>query len=364
MKTLRAAALLAVVLSTSTSIDAADKFILSVAKTAGANGTFFQTDLRIVNLDSTEATIDLFYLPLGSDNRGAQRVSLTIPARQSREIADVLGTQFALTGTLGALRLSSQSSFVATSRTYTLSADPASCPGTFGQFAPAFDLGDASARSILANIIFSPSLAGGFRTNVGLVNPTEAGVTVNLTLRSGQGASLRTQSVTLLPLQHYQLALTLLFSTGELAASNAFIELSAPVPFFAYASVIDNESGDPIFVPAEPDSGTPLSAISITARQWRFEPATIEVLAGQPVTIELRSIDVRHGFDVFGVGPVDCSTKVTPSAPCALDPGIPAIVTFTPSTKGTFEFRCTIECQSNSDGTAGHLTMSGTLIVK
>ncbi|MDI6721517.1 MAG: cupredoxin domain-containing protein [Candidatus Aenigmarchaeota archaeon] len=85
----------------------------------------------------------------------------------------------------------------------------------------------------------------------------------------------------------------------------------------------------------------------VVARQWSFEPGTIEVSQGDVVILKIKSVDVEHGFALpdFGV-----SQK--------LEPGKETVVQFTADKKGTFTFFCNVLCGS------GHKDMKGTLVVK
>lgn len=86
--------------------------------------------------------------------------------------------------------------------------------------------------------------------------------------------------------------------------------------------------------------------IHITAKKFAFTPAEITVKKGEPVAIEIKSADVRHGFSLpdFGVR-ID------------IKPGQTNTVRFNPDKAGQFTFTCDVFCGS------GHEDMSGTLIV-
>ncbi len=85
----------------------------------------------------------------------------------------------------------------------------------------------------------------------------------------------------------------------------------------------------------------------VTARQFEFEPGTIEVNQGDVVILKIKSIDVDHGFALpdFGVSQY-------------LESGKDVSVQFTADKKGTFTFFCNVLCGS------GHDSMKGTLVVK
>lgn len=335
-------------------------FVPAGARGPGAAGTFFRTDLRVVNLSSASASVEVTFLPSGTDNSAAVPREVTIAGRSSLEVDDVLGSLFELEGGVGAFRIASEADLAVTSRTYTPSGDP-ECPGTFGQFIPALTSEQALERGVIPGVALSPDPALGFRSNVGAVNPADGPATVSLTLRTSDGAVLGTGSLALPPRGHLQASATSLFGPQTVQTTGAFIEVDATSPVLAYASVVDNQSGDPVFIPAQADSGTP-SVLTIIAKQWVFEPETIEVAVGEPVTIQVRAIDVDHGISFSGVGPFTCTSEQF--GQCILLPDETVTVTFTPRTRGSFAFFCTRFCGEAADGSHGHATMRGTLVVK
>lgn len=343
-----------------TAIASTDSYIPAAARTPGANNTFFQTELRIVNLSSATARVDVALLSSNADDSSPLVATVEIPSRSSKQIDDVLPALFGVASGGGALHITSTSDLAITSRTYTSSSS--GCPGTYGQFIGAVSKSSATTHSLIPNIRLSASSDSGFRSNVGAVNTTSTTASIALTLRDGTGVALASATMTLLPNSHTQASVSQLFSTST-SNDNLFIELQATQPVIAYASVVDNASADPIFIPATVDTGTPgSSGIVITARQWRFDPATIEVPIGKPVTLLLRALDVDHGIGLSGVGAVSCSSEQ--GGQCVLHPNETTTVTFTPTTAGSFAFFCTRFCGSTSDGTQGHATMRGTIVVK
>ena len=89
-----------------------------------------------------------------------------------------------------------------------------------------------------------------------------------------------------------------------------------------------------------------IKEISVTAKQWEFDPDPIVVNKGDNVKLNIKSIDVMHGFALpdFGIN-------------SRLNPGQTTTVEFTADKIGTFAFFCSVQCG------AGHSDMRGTLIV-
>ena len=106
---------------------------------------------------------------------------------------------------------------------------------------------------------------------------------------------------------------------------------------------IDNE---PDQIEEELIQTTNIKEFDMTAKQWEFIPNTIEVKEGDTVILNIKSIDVSHGFAIsnFGINEF-------------LSPGNEVKVEFIADEKGTFSFFCSVSC-----GT-GHSGMRGKIIV-
>ena len=85
----------------------------------------------------------------------------------------------------------------------------------------------------------------------------------------------------------------------------------------------------------------------MTAKQFAFEPAVIEVNKGDKVRLIVTSVDVPHGIAVpeYGINE-------------RLDPGKPVTIEFTAEKEGTFTTFCSAFCGS------GHSSMKGKIIVR
>ena len=95
-----------------------------------------------------------------------------------------------------------------------------------------------------------------------------------------------------------------------------------------------------------PDVPTTKS-FTITASQWAFSPNTITVKQGNMVRLRVTSLDVPHGILIQGYD----INKV-------LNPNETVTIEFTADKKGTFPFRCSVQCGG------GHPDMKGQLIVE
>ena len=90
----------------------------------------------------------------------------------------------------------------------------------------------------------------------------------------------------------------------------------------------------------------PVHQIEIVAGKFAFEPATIQVTAGEPVRLVIRSKDTVHGFSIPKL-------KIDVRIPKG---GDPVIVEFVAPSPGRFEIACSEFCGS------GHGQMKAALI--
>jgi cytochrome c oxidase subunit 2 len=114
--------------------------------------------------------------------------------------------------------------------------------------------------------------------------------------------------------------------------------------FFILAALV--VLGAAVLRPPSPTghSGGTARHLRVTARDFAFAPALIEVDPGDQVTIELASGDVVHGLYIEGYD-VDLTA----------DPGQPASVTFIADRSGTFRIRCSVPCGPLHPFMAGRL---------
>ena len=88
------------------------------------------------------------------------------------------------------------------------------------------------------------------------------------------------------------------------------------------------------------------NVIQVTAERFKFTPAVIQLKVGEPVVLELTSLDRKHGFQV-----PDLKIDET------IEPGRVTHVRIFPDKAGTYDFHCTVFCGS------GHEEMAGQIIV-
>lgn len=104
--------------------------------------------------------------------------------------------------------------------------------------------------------------------------------------------------------------------------------------------------GVPEAIVVDSNQETGIKEFDIVAKQWDFQPSIIKVNKGDKVKLNIKSIDIKHGFALtdFGINK-------------DLNVGETTIVEFTADKSGTFSFFCSVYCGS------GHKDMKGILVV-
>jgi hypothetical protein len=161
--------------------------------------------------------------------------SIPTPAgRRAFVLEDVLISTLRRTRGFGLLSMILPPGFLVTSRTFT----GEERLGTFGQFIPLSS--DASSGTLdLIHVENSTR----FRTNIGLWSPGTA--TARVTIFDSAGDAVELHDLELSPLRLVQFPVTAPIVNGRVSVEVRSGRVNA------YASMIDNVSGDPIFVPAQ-----------------------------------------------------------------------------------------------------------------
>ena len=228
-----------------------DLYVLAAAHSEGSNSTVWRSDVELQNYGNHSVTVTMALLGRNHDNSSPQSTSVTLGIRSSIRLADVLAERFGVSNGAAALRLTpSAPTLAATSRTYN-----AGAAGTYGQFVPAVPVGEAIADGQVGRLLqlsHDPSLAQGFRTNLGLLSATSVPLPVRAAFYLADGRLLGTVDVMLAPYEFRQLDKAFEQVTDE-PVPDGYILVSTTLAggrFFAYASVVDNLTGDPTLVPS------------------------------------------------------------------------------------------------------------------
>jgi hypothetical protein len=247
--------------------------IPTAAHLSGAANSFWVTDGEVHNYGTVSMDYRMDLLKRDNANTSPMTKTFSIPAGQAVRFNDILLAQFAYTGAAALLITplgATDGALIVTSRTYN---DPeyANSPpvddiplldqlalagGTYGQFVPGQPVVTAITELDEGRIVQLTHTAGttatGFRTNIGAVNTTGEAITVEIELRLADGTSLGTVDMALRAFEYKQIDKIYERVTSQTVADGfAVLRLkSGTGGFIAYASVIDNRTGDPIYVPA------------------------------------------------------------------------------------------------------------------
>jgi PKD repeat protein len=202
-----------------------------IGRAEGANGTFWRSDVTLFNPTASRMTLAITW-------RGASK-PVILDAHDTAVVADVIA-QFGETAGSGTLVVSWSTTEgpVVTSRTYTSVATG----GTYGQ---SIDPVAAFSREQ-----FVPGLrhGGAYRSNVGIVNGGAATETVALALYASDGSELARTTLSIAPGAQSQSSLGALFP-GLVIPGSVTLHATGDddARLFVYGSMVDNESGDPVF---------------------------------------------------------------------------------------------------------------------
>ena len=225
-----------------------------VGKVAGAAGTNFVTDLRIVNQGTATAnvTLDFFQQNAAGQSAPTATLAVTVAPSEQKVMDDVIAALN--TSGLGGLRVTSDQDVVVTSRV--INDLRASGLGTNGFATDAARVADASTASTLS-FLSQASTADintgiGFRTNIGYFNPSSAAVTATFTARrSSDGTVLGSRTITIPAFSFVQQGAFALINSATAADQvqpNFYVSWTSTAPLFVYGAVTDNKTGDAVLI--------------------------------------------------------------------------------------------------------------------
>jgi uncharacterized repeat protein (TIGR01451 family) len=210
----------------------------------------WRTDSRLFNAGDAPAVVTLSYFPQG-DPASKQETTLRLEPGEIAVLDDLVASYFGKTNSGGIVHVETpdESNIVATARTYDRRADG----GTFGQFIPAVAATSAVSRGDRALQILQVEESERFRANLGLAEVSGQAVNVEVSvILPGLKASPRVT----VPLQgnEFKQLVGILKQMGISEAYNARISVKAVSgngSVVAYGSIVDNETQDPTYVPAQ-----------------------------------------------------------------------------------------------------------------
>jgi hypothetical protein len=327
--------------------------IPAVASTPGQGGTHYVSSLSIANPHPQPLTVHMYVLPAGTDNSGyrASERTIVLPPNGGAKIDDPLATQWNRSG-LAAIYLEATPSagndgaFVVESRVLNVANPDAtygvSVPGATGGI-EAGDVGYAADAQSDDH----------YRTNIGLVNSSDAATVATVDVLGDDGALLGTKSIALAPYSMLQFGIReITAATFARATVRVTPDPSLEGELVGYISVVDARTGDGTFSPLRPHR-SPLAdaAQTITLQRYAFAPNVIRIQAGRRTRLAFRAVDVVHG--VTGV------PQLGIAANDAIAPGTEYVVDVLAGEeqRGTYNIACTRVCGS------GHGSMTAVIEV-
>jgi hypothetical protein len=231
------------------------QFLPVVGKVAGAAGTNFVTDVRIINRGTSAAqvTLDFFQASATALTAPTATTTITVAPGEQRVLDDVVG--MLNSSGLGALRVTSTSNVDVLARV--LNDLRSTSQGTAGFAVNAGSLAGTRTSGALG-FLSTSSVADinartGFRTNIGYFNPTGATVTATFTAHNNAtGAVLGSRVITIPAFSFAQQGAFELINTvaaGDQVQPNFYVTWSTTGgPLIVYGAVVDNRTGDTVLV--------------------------------------------------------------------------------------------------------------------
>ena len=220
-------------------------YVPAMAHNPGSSGTQWRSDLAVANTSSSTASLTLTYY---SSSSPVVR-STTLAGNGTTKWGNVLESLFGVasgTSTQGTVVISANVPLAIVARTYNQAPS-----GTYGQFYPAV----RSAHTIVSGqTAYLPGLekSTAFRTNVGAINLGSSTCTVQFGVYTGSGVQVGSNVTSSVPAERWAQLNDLFGTAGAGNQSVAYAKVqpvSSGCQIWAYASVVDNATGDPTTVP-------------------------------------------------------------------------------------------------------------------
>ncbi len=244
------------------SSNAGEYYVLGLSHAEGSLGTFWKSDMIIKTDSAAGGCISFELLEFGETNSSPHSVAYPrcLDANETVKIEDVLMELFDYTGN-ATLRVTTDNDVTIISRTYNTGPD-----GTYGQFVPAFTLEEAfdgDRPAFLIGLRESKVRELGYRTNIGFQNLSNARNDLMIYLFNAAGDQIgviddsRYKPEAFEPNQVNRPLAPHVPAGDTDFVGFAVIVSETDAPFLAYASVVDNTTGDAILIPATTESSPP-----------------------------------------------------------------------------------------------------------
>ena len=241
---------------------AGEYYVLGLSHAEGSLGTFWKSDMIIKTDSANGGCLEFELLEFGETNSSPRSVAYPrcLDANESIKIEDVLMELFDYTGN-ATLRVTTDNDVTIISRTYNTGPD-----GTYGQFVPAFTIDqafDGDRPAFLIGLRESKVRELGYRTNIGFQNLSDAKNDLMIYLFDAAGDQVGVIDDDRYKPEAFESNQVNRPLAGHVPAGDtdfvgfAVIVSETDAPFLAYASVVDNKTGDAILLPATTESSPP-----------------------------------------------------------------------------------------------------------
>src|SRR6202162_1719000 len=212
----------------------------------GAGGSFFHSDVRVLNQSSSSpvtvtAKYHCFSPPCGSSPQ-----TFTLSPREMRVFDDMIAVTFNAPESGGAIEFASAGSLVVTSRLYT----PSRPLPTNGMGVPGIPESQALSGAVVTSLSHSANPSQGFRSNIGAYNANDVAQTLTFTVFNGGGTELGHATAFVAARTAVQVSniFNVIGVTTDVSHAYCVVRGDQNLPLPVYAGVIDNQSQDLAFV--------------------------------------------------------------------------------------------------------------------
>ncbi|KAA0255584.1 MAG: PKD domain-containing protein [Acidobacteria bacterium] len=220
----------------------------------GANGAEYRTDVRLLNQNGVEITVDATFYDQVTGTL-SQVKGIRIEGRSQAAFDNILQSLFGKTlseGAYGPIRFESSGPILVAASVNNVNA--CRTGAVSGQWLPGIDVSQALKSGVIGQLAVSYNPGTGYRTNLVFANPGSSPATVTVEIRTGLGGLLARRPIG--PLSGKGFAQVPLDGEnfgpgiGGTTDANLWLEFTSDQPVLAYATIIHNGSGDPFAVVA------------------------------------------------------------------------------------------------------------------
>ncbi|MGE5235905.1 MAG: CHRD domain-containing protein [Acidobacteriota bacterium] len=231
-------------------------FFPVLAHNPGAGGSFFRSNLRVMNVNDEDAPVYFEWFPKGSSGAaGPAAKAIEVVTGGGEAVLDDAVNLLFSAADRGSVAV--MSSFPIRAVADTFNDQRPAGKGTYGQYMEGLGIDRAYPSGVLVLNSNRPQAdLAGFRTNLGYFNPNPFDVKVAFNVRRPDGSLIGTPILSTFRPYANDLALYHQILGGvpssEQTQENFIITYTASAPVFIYSSVVDNVTSDALNQPSQP----------------------------------------------------------------------------------------------------------------